>query len=162
MQKLNFYGIGPKIGIVVIPWLIVSIVLSLIFKGAFSFSEDPQRPLFLAGLILLFAGVVMYFSTVPLLLKGIKETRMVTKGAFYLCCNPLYAAIILFMVPGTSLLMNSWLVLTTSVVAYVLFKFNIRNEQEEMEKFFGDDYRQYRSSTPEFFPFPLKKVFRRR
>jgi protein-S-isoprenylcysteine O-methyltransferase Ste14 len=56
--------------------------------------------------------------------------------------------------------MNSWLVLTTSIVAYILFKFYIRKEYAEMEKFFGDEFRNYKSITPEFFPFPVKKWFR--
>jgi protein-S-isoprenylcysteine O-methyltransferase Ste14 len=160
MQKLNFYGIGPRIGIIALPWLAVAIILSLIYKGAFRFSAGNDKVLFYVGLVLLILGLVMYFSTIPLLLKGIRDTRLVTNGSFYLCCNPLYAAIILFMIPGASLMMNSWLVLTASVVAYVIFKMNIKKEQQEMEKFFGENYTSYRSLTPEFFPVPLKKIFR--
>lgn len=56
--------------------------------------------------------------------------------------------------------MNSWLVLTTSIVAFTLFKIFIKSEYAEMEKFFGDDYRKYKAETPEFFSFPIKKWFR--
>lgn len=42
-----------------------------------------------------------------------------------------------------------WLVLTTSVVAFTLFKVFIKREYVEMEKFFGDQYRKYRSETPD-------------
>jgi protein-S-isoprenylcysteine O-methyltransferase Ste14 len=66
---------------------------------------------------------------------------------------------ILMIVPGISLLLNSWLMLTTSLVAYTLFKINIRSEYREMEEFFGDAYREYRKKTPEFWPFPWKKWF---
>lgn len=159
MQKLNFYGVGPKIGLIVLPWLAITIILSLIFKGSFKFFPDNNRILFITGLIFVVLGFVMYFSTIPLLLKGIKETKLVTRGAFYLCCNPLYAAIILFMIPGVSFTMNSWLVLTTAFVAFVVFKRYIRGENAELEKFFGDDYTAYKASTPEFFPFPFRKVF---
>jgi len=101
----------------------------------------------------------MYFLTAPALLKGLKETKLMTTGTFYLCCNPLYSSIILLIIPGISLMMNSWLVLTTSLVAYVLFKIFIKSEYSEMEKFFGDDFKKYRAETPEFFPFPWKKWF---
>ena len=76
----------------------------------------------------------MYFFAAPALLRGLKETRLITGGAYYLCRNPLYAAIILFIIPVTSFLLNSWLVLTTSLVAFTLFKVFIKREYVEMEK----------------------------
>jgi protein-S-isoprenylcysteine O-methyltransferase Ste14 len=160
MEKLNFYGAGPKIGIVAFPWLAATIALTLIFKNAFAYSDPENKNLYYAGLVLLILGLAFYFSTVPLLLKGLKETKLVSKGAYYLCCNPLYASMILLMIPGISLMMNSWLVLTTSITGYIAFKVVIKKEYEEMEKFFGEEYIKYRAITPEFFPFPVKKWFR--
>jgi protein-S-isoprenylcysteine O-methyltransferase Ste14 len=159
MEKLSFYGIGPKIARIVLPWLAVTIALTLVYKNAFNYSEAASRILFYAGLALLILGLALYFSTIPLLLKGLKETKLVSKGAYYLCCNPLYASLILFIIPGISLMMNSWLIITTSVAGYIVFKIVIRGEYAEMEKFFGDEYRKYREVTPEFFPFPVKKWF---
>jgi protein-S-isoprenylcysteine O-methyltransferase Ste14 len=92
-----------------------------------------------------------------MLLKGLKETRLVTKGAFYLCQNPLYAAILLFILPALSLLLNSWLILTSSLVGYIMFKIYIKGEYKELETFFGNEYLKYKSETPEFLPLPLKK-----
>lgn len=159
MNKLNFLGIGPKIGAVTFPWLAVAIYFSVKFKSLFAFAENGSRALFYTGLALIIIGAIMYFLTAPALLKGLKETKLMTTGTFYLCCNPLYSSIILLIIPGISLMMNSWLVLTTSLVAYVLFKIFIKSEYAEMEKFFGDDFKKYRAETPEFFPFPWKKWF---
>jgi protein-S-isoprenylcysteine O-methyltransferase Ste14 len=159
MQKLNFYGAGPKIGRIVLPWLALAIILSLVFKGSFIFFADEKRILFYSGLSLIALGLIMYFSTIPVLLKGIRETRLITGGAFYLCCNPLYTAIILFLIPGSSLMMNSWLVLTTSIVAYIIFRIYIRSEKNELLDVFGEEYEKYRALTPEFFPFPVRKIF---
>jgi protein-S-isoprenylcysteine O-methyltransferase Ste14 len=160
MNKLNFFGIGPIIGRIAISWLVLAIFFSIKFKGTFTYIEDGTRIFFYAGLAFLITGLLIYFLTLPLLLKGLKETRLVITGCFYLCCNPLYCAIILFIIPGISFIMNSWLVLTASIVAYILFKFSIKKEYAEMEKFFGDEYRNYRANTPEFFPFPVKKWYR--
>lgn len=159
MDKLNALGIGPKIGAVALPWLALSIFFSARFKSSFQFSVDENRILFFTGLVMLVAGVAMYFLTVLVLLKGLKETKLITRRGYYLCRNPLYASILLFIVPGISLMMNSWLVLTTTLAGFVMFKIFIKNESEEMEKFFGDEYRQYKATTPEFLPFPLKKWF---
>ena len=160
MNKLDFFGAGPKIGRIALPWLALSIIISLFFRGKFNYIQPGGRSLYIAGAFCVAAGLIMYFSTLPLLLKGLKETRLVTNGAFYLCCNPLYTSIILFLIPGTSLLMNSWLVLTSSIAGYVAFKMYVGDEIGEMRKFFGKDYEKYRKETPEFFPVPFRKIFR--
>lgn len=159
MNKLSFLGIGPRIGIVAIPWLALSIYLSIKFRNIFAFTAGDSKILFYIGLVILADGALMYFFTAPSLLKGLKETKLVTSGTYYLCRNPLYAAIILLIIPGVSLMMNSWLVLTTSIVAYIVFRIFIKRENEELEKFFGDEYLKYKSETPELLPFPIKKLF---
>jgi protein-S-isoprenylcysteine O-methyltransferase Ste14 len=159
MNKLNSLGIGPKIAGITLPWLAAVIYLAYKSESSFSIFENENKIIFFIGLALVIIGSIIYFLTIPLLLKGLKETKLVTTGTYYLCRNPLYAAILLLIVPGISLLMNSWLILTTSIVAYIVFKIFIKSEVAEMETFFGDEYRKYRAETPEFFPFPVKKWF---
>lgn len=160
MKKLNFMGIGPKIGGAVLPWLAVTIFFSLKFKNSFTYFENGSKILFFCGFVLVITGSILYLLTVPALLKGLKETKLIRTGTFFLCCNPLYSSIIIFIIPGVSLMMNSWFVLTASLIGFVLFKIFIKSEYREMEEFFGDDFKKYRAETPEFFPFPVKKWFR--
>lgn len=160
MNKLNFFGVGPKIGKVLLPWLTVAIVLSVITQ-LFTFTTENTKVLKIIGTVLMTFGLIFYLTTVKMLLKGLKETRLVTNGAFYLCQNPLYAAILLFIIPALSLLLNSWLVLTSSVVGYLMFRIFISHEYQELEKFFGEEYLHYKRETPEFFPLPIKKWMKR-
>ncbi len=160
MEKLNFLGVGPKIAIVLLPWLSLTIIFSIIYEGHFSFVSDNPDPVHIAGIILLAFGVVFYATTVRLLLKGLKETKLVTNGAYSLCQNPLYSSIILFIIPSVSLFLNSWLILTSSISGYIIFKLYIKKEYNELEKFFGEEYVKYKNETPEFFPIPIKKWFR--
>jgi len=153
-------GIGPKVGGVALPWLALSIFLSVKYKGTFAYLENDSRILFYIGIAFVSVGALLYFFTVPALLKGLKETKLVTSGAFYLCCNPLYSSILLLIVPGVSFMMNSWLVITSSIVGFTFFKIFIKREYVEMEKFFGNEYRKYRAETPEFLPFPVRKWFK--
>lgn len=157
MKKMNFFGIGPKIAIVLLPWLAISIIISSIFKGTFSFSHNAAHLILICGIILMGFGLAFYFSTVKMLLKGLNETKLMTRGAFSLCQNPLYSSIALFIIPALSLMLNSWLVLTTSLVGYIMFRIHIKLEYKELEKFFGQEYLEYKANTPEFFPIPLKK-----
>jgi protein-S-isoprenylcysteine O-methyltransferase Ste14 len=159
MEKLNFFGAGPKIGSITIPWLAITIVLTLIRKELFSFSAGSAATLRLAGFVVLGLGLVLYFITVRVLLKGLKETKLVTTGGFFLCQNPLYASLIVLIIPGIALIMNSWLVITASIIGYIMFKIHIRSEYSELERIFGESYKDYKNKTPEFFPFPIKKIF---
>jgi protein-S-isoprenylcysteine O-methyltransferase Ste14 len=157
MNKLNFLGIGPKMAVILLPWLAGSIIITNLYKDTFVYSATGNNLIHISGIILMTIGLVFYFSTVRLLLKGLRETRLVTEGAYSLCQNPLYASLILFVLPALSLILNSWLVLTTSVVGYILFRIHIRTEYNELEKIFGEAYTKYKKETPEFFPFPFKK-----
>jgi protein-S-isoprenylcysteine O-methyltransferase Ste14 len=157
MNKLNFFGIGPKIAMVLLPWLAATIVLSCLHIDALTFTPEGSEVLFIAGIVLLFIGLVFYFSTVRMLLKGLRETRLVTTGTYSISQNPLYASLILLIIPALSLLLNSWLILTSSIAGYIMFRIYIRREYSELERFFGQRYLEYKKQTPEFFPFPVKK-----
>jgi protein-S-isoprenylcysteine O-methyltransferase Ste14 len=142
---------------VMLPWLIVTIVLSSNNKNLFAFTSRGETLLEISGIIFMVVGLVFYLSTVRLLLKGLKETVLLTRGPYRLCQNPLYSSIMLCIIPALSLLLNSWLILTSSIVGFILFKIFIGKEYKELEKFFGEDYLKYKNSTPEFFPMPFKK-----
>jgi protein-S-isoprenylcysteine O-methyltransferase Ste14 len=157
MEKLNFLGIGPKIAIVFIPWLTSAIIISVSNPELFDYTSSDKTPLLITGIVLMASGLVIYFSTVRLLLKALRKTTLIKTGPYKLCQNPLYSCIFLCIIPALSFLLNSWLVLTSSAAGYVLFKIFIRNEYKELEKFFGEEYLIYRKSTPEFFPFSLGK-----
>jgi len=146
---------------VLLPWLTVAIVLSVTTQ-LFTFTTENTKVLKIIGTVLMTFGLIFYLTTVKLLLKGLKETRLVTNGAFYLCQNPLYAAILLFIIPALAMLLNSWLVLTSSLIGYLIFRRYIKGEYQELEKYFGYDYLKYKSTTPEFFPFPFRKLMKRK
>lgn len=152
MKKLNILGVGPRIAVGALPSIAAAIFFSSGYPGRFRLTASGEGVLLWAGILVLAAGLVFYFSTVRLLLKGIRETRLITTGPYSLCRNPLYTSIILLIIPGLSFILNSWLVLLTSPLTWLLFYLFIGSEYREMEEFFGDDYRSYAARTPGFFP----------
>jgi protein-S-isoprenylcysteine O-methyltransferase Ste14 len=153
MAKLSALGVGPKIGRVALPFLVIAISNTIIFPQIFSFGPELKTPLLYIGIVLLAIGLVLYAATVRSLLKGLRNNKLMTTGSFRYCQNPLYAVMILLIIPSLALVLNSWITLLTCILAYIAFKRNIHTEYEEMEKFFGEEYREYRKRTPEFFPF---------
>lgn len=152
MKKLNSLGIGPKMAVVLLPWLAFTIIISSTGRTGLRYSSVNTNLLLIPGIIIMISGLMFYFSTVRKLLRGLKETRLLTEGPYGLCQHPLYASLLLLIIPALSLIINSWLVLTSSFVGYFLFKKHIGYEQKELEKFFGEEYLKYRNRTPELFP----------
>ncbi len=142
---------------VALPWLVATIILSNRYNDLFVYTSGNGSFLHFIGTVLMLVGLAFYFSTLSMLLKGLKESRLLKKYSYYLCQNPLYASLILFVLPALSFILNSWLVITTSIVAYILFKVFIKNETRDLEMLFGEDYLKYKAETPELLPFPVKK-----
>jgi protein-S-isoprenylcysteine O-methyltransferase Ste14 len=155
MEQLNFFGIGPKIGRITLPYLAVTIAVSILFPSIFSFGEALRVPLLVAGIIFIVIALGSYFSTLRLMLPGIRSNTLVTGGMYRFCRNPLYSALLLFLFPGLAFVMNSWIILTTSVVGCLVMKRFIREEEEVLERIFGDEYRAYRERTAWLFPNPF-------
>lgn len=160
MKKMDFFGVGPKIGKILLPWLAGTIVLSYISVW-FNFYAERNSALTISGSVLLVFGLVFYFSSVRSLLTGLKDVKLVTTGTFYLCQNPLYMSFVLFLIPAIALILNSWLVLTSSLVGFILLKVYVSKEYQVLEEAFGGEYLKYKHDTPEFFPFPVKKWMKR-
>ena len=156
MKKMDFYGVGPKIGRILIPWWAVTIILSFTSEY-FRFTQERSITQTALGAVYLLFGLIFYFTSVKLLLNGLKEGKLVTTGTFSLCQNPLYMSFVLILIPAIGVLLNSWLVLTTCVVGFILMKVYISNEYQVLEEAFGSEYLKYKAETPEFFPFPMKK-----
>jgi len=157
MEKLTFLGIGPKIARVTIPYLVIAIGLTILFPAIFTFGKDLQKPFLVAGIIVLALALAFYIATLRLMVPGIRNNRLVTGGVYRLCRNPLYSALLLFLIPGVGLLLNSWIILSASIIGYLLFRKYIFQEEEVLERLFGDDYRNYRNKTSLFFPNPFIK-----
>jgi protein-S-isoprenylcysteine O-methyltransferase Ste14 len=66
--------------------------------------------------------------------------------------HPLYSSFILFVFPGLGFLFCSWLVLTTGLFAFILFKLFIGREDEYLEEKFGKQYREYAGSVRSLMP----------
>lgn len=154
MDKLTFLGVGPKIARVTIPFLVIAIALTILFPRIFTFGEAIRTPFRIAGIILLAAAVAFYIATLYLMVPGIRKNQLITGGVYRLCRNPLYFALLILLIPGLGLLVNSWIILISSLLGCLAFRKFIPEEEEQLERIFGEEYRQYRDKTAWFFPKP--------
>jgi protein-S-isoprenylcysteine O-methyltransferase Ste14 len=58
------------------------------------------------------------------------------------------------VIPAISFLIASWLVIISSLIAYLAFKKNIGKEYAQLQRIIGDEYIAYRKKTREIIPLP--------
>ena len=137
-------GVAPLIAGPSFLYLASAIVLHYVFFPLFAFTANPGIALRIIGAVLIAFGLVMLLSSGLRVLKAFREGRLLTDGFFAVFPNPMYAAFVLLIVPGLALLLDSWLVLTASVVVYGFFRAFIRSEDRWLREKFGVEYEKYR------------------
>lgn len=147
-------GIGPKLALLCAPYIVLSLVVMHRDPGFFDlrFLAVPYIKIF--GFVWLGAGLIFWVSSAISFLKHFKKGKLITRGPYALCRNPIYASIIVFITPSLALIFHSGLIFTMALVLYSGFKISIHGETHLLRKAFGEEYEAYERSVNEIFPFP--------
>jgi protein-S-isoprenylcysteine O-methyltransferase Ste14 len=124
------------------------------WPAAFRLRSAPHTVLLVAGVLLLLLGITLLVFAIASMTRGHSGGQLVTSGVFALCRHPLYAAWIVFIIPGITLLTRSWLLMITPLVAYTAFKLLIHEEDNYLRRRFGAAYLEYRNRVNELMPHP--------
>jgi protein-S-isoprenylcysteine O-methyltransferase Ste14 len=81
-----------------------------------------------------------------------KLDHLYREGLYAYCRHPLYADLILLVVPGAALLANSWAALTAVPFAYLAFRLFIREEERGLIAAFGDEYNPLQKRNQRHLP----------
>ncbi len=150
---MSIVGIGPVLAIVgAIAALLVAVADKII--GVTLSLTAPWREWACAlGVILMAIGVIFWFSSVVLVKKAYGSHRLTTTGVYGISRNPMYAAFIVFIVPGVALVVNELMLLLVAVAMFVVFKLRIGLEEEYLAREFGVAFDEYRRSVSQLLPF---------
>jgi protein-S-isoprenylcysteine O-methyltransferase Ste14 len=149
---MSFWGVGPVIGVPTACYGLAALVVTLVWPSAFGIAVLPSPYLAVAGGMLLAIGVAWYAVAVRTVYQAYRDERLVTDGIYSLCRHPIYAGWVLLILPALGLLLNSWLLLSTAVVMYLLTRIRVRQEEANLEAQFGDRYLDYKRRTNAIFP----------
>lgn len=152
--SMTLFGCGPKLALLCLPYIILSLVLRHIYPEFFDlkFLDNVYTRVF--GYIWLALGIVFWIYSAVFFLKYFKPGQLLTKGPFALCRNPIYSSIIVFIIPSLALIFHSGLIFTISLVLYIGFKLSIHGETNVLRKIFGEEYDNYEKAVNEIIPFP--------
>jgi len=156
-HKISRWGIGPRIMVLAGVYAIAAGLVTWLWPEVCLITVVPYPVLVVTGIVLLLVGIPMLAVAARAATAAYNSDQLAPTGIFGLPRNPIYAAWILFLIPGLVLLSRSWPLFLTPVVAYLVFKVRIGRENEYLAKRFGEDYRTYQAQVNELVPFPRRK-----
>ncbi|MFH2220169.1 MAG: isoprenylcysteine carboxylmethyltransferase family protein [Pseudomonadota bacterium] len=141
----------------------VFVVFLILMIGVSESAWEERAPLvgiflFLAGAML--AGVASLGRLwCSLYIAGYKTDRLITKGPYSMCRNPLYFFSLIGGL-GVGLASETLFIPALIFVAFALYyPFVIKSEEAELRELHKEQFDMYRESVPSFFPnvFKLKE-----
>lgn len=147
-ERMSLFGIGHKAGIPTLIYLGLAWWLTKLYPNIFNYPnwDLVQAVRVPKGIFLLVAGgVILLFAAGHLVYAYIKN-QLAKTGLYHLVANPLYANAVVFLIPGLSLILNSWLVLTASIVLYIIYRYFVPQEYENLKNLYGKEYEDYYKS----------------
>ena len=152
--SMTLFGCGPKLALICLPYVILSLIVMYKYPEFFNLRFLDFAFAKVAGFSWLGLGIIFWIYSAIYFLKYFKPGKLITKGPFALCRNPIYSSIIVFIIPALALIFHSGLLFTISLVLYIGFKISIHGEVNILRKIFGEKYEEYEKSANEIIPFP--------
>ncbi|WP_438431428.1 methyltransferase family protein [Gorillibacterium sp. sgz500922] len=111
------------------------------------------------GLGLAFAGVAVFFTAMSTMntswragIDASQQTRLIRRGIYRFSRNPAFVGFDLFYL-GFALAFSHGLILVLLALCIVLLHLQILEEEKFLPTVFGQEYLDYRRSTPRYFGF---------
>ena len=153
-KRMPIWGVGPKIMAPTFSYLAVVGIATYLWPSIFLIRAVPYAFFLVPGVVLLAIGLPMLVVAVVSVKAAYKKDELATKGIFGVARNPIYAAWIVFNIPGLVLLLRSWPMFFAPFLAYALFKMLVGKEEKYLEERFGQAYGEYKARVPELVPWP--------
>ncbi len=158
--ELTWGGIGPKLALICLPYVALSLWVVYREPEFLSFKAVDSTITNSLGFLLSGFGFLFWIVSAIIFIIDFRKGKLITRGTYSLCRNPIYASIIVFIIPGLAFILQSGMILTIAVVIYINFRISIHGEYKLLEQHFGEEYEAYKKSVNEMFPFP-RYLFKR-
>jgi len=147
-------GVGPKLMLICLPYIILALSVEFKYPEFLNIEYFDHVVFKYLGLFWLAAGFAFWIASVIIFLTNFKKGKLITRGTFAWCRNPVYASMIVFILPAFALIYHSGLIASIALVFYISFKISIHGESILLKRTFGNEYEIYKQSVNEIFPFP--------
>jgi len=145
---MNIFGVGLYIMLPSIVAWVAIFVASVLYPEVGIFSAINPLLTLGIGALLAVLGFVQLFVSGRTFLEGRRKGKLVTKGPFAKCRNPIYSAWIVWIFPALAIAFRMPYLMLVSLLAFVLLRIFIGREEKALEAQFGSAYIKYRQATP--------------
>ena len=159
--SMTLFGCGPRLALLCLPYIILSLTVMFRYPEFFDLRFLDLPSVKVLGFVWLCLGIIFWIYSAIFFLKYFKPGKLITRGPFALCRNPIYSSIIVFIIPSLALIFHSGLIFSISLVLYLGFRISIHGETNVLRRIFGEEYEIYEKSSNEIIPFP-RYLFRRK
>lgn len=159
-RGLSPVGVGPVVFAGQVALLLVGIGVTVGWPTVASIPDPPW--LRVAGAVWIALGVALWGLTIRVFLAGFPRGELIVRGPYRYCRHPLYACLIVFVVPGVAVVVGSWPILAAAILGAVFAYPWTRREERELERSFGEEWRRYRGRTSWLLPLPPRAGHRHR
>ncbi len=150
---MSILGIGPSLAITGAASAVAVILLKHFFGIELPLIFLPRTILTVAGALFCCIGLIFWIGSALVIERAFKAHQLATGGVYRFSRNPLYAAFIVFIVPGIALILNEFLLLIVSAAMYTIFALRIGAEEEYLKREFGEEYERYANRVKRLIPF---------
>lgn len=143
MSARALVGSGDRIGLVVLPFLLLGVALNVWRPSLFGVG-GPRPALRALSLAVLALGLVNWAWSAALILTWVPRHRLITSGPFAVVKHPLYTGVAFLVLPWAGFLADTWLGALLAGVLYLASRRFAPEEERALSAAFGpawDDYR---------------------
>lgn len=143
MKLKSLIGAGDRIGLFVLPFLVVGVILNIAFPSVFEVG-GPSDALRVISIVVLIPGVIIWIWSVVLVLTKVPRGELITSGPYALMKHPIYTGVALLVLPWLGFLLNTWLGAAIGIVLYVACRRYAPEEEATLSTTFGAAWDEYR------------------
>jgi protein-S-isoprenylcysteine O-methyltransferase Ste14 len=150
---MTAWGVGPKIAFISLSYYAVVVFLHILLPGQFVTTRGYSIMFLIPGICLILFGIYLWASGARIIDKAFDRGVLLTRGVYAFVRHPMYSGFIVFIAPGIAICLRSWLLLTPPMLAYLVFRTLIKEEDAYLEGKFGQVFLDYRSRVNAIIPF---------
>lgn len=151
-KEMDRLGVGPKFAFLGIVYGVIIFVLHYSFFPTFAFTLVSRWVNITLGTVLILVGIPIFIMSGIMVHRYISKGKLCTTGVYAYFRHPIYAAWVVFIVPGIVIITGSVVAVSLPIFLYILFKVLTVEEEEYLKERFGSEYLIYEKEVNAVFP----------
>jgi protein-S-isoprenylcysteine O-methyltransferase Ste14 len=139
-------GSGDKIGLFVLPFLLVGLILNIVYPIVFDVG-GPSAGLRVVSAVVLIPGLTIWVWSVALILRKVPRGELITNGPYSIVKHPLYTSVALLVLPWIGFIFDTWLGGVIGIILYIGSRIFAPTEEAALSKTFGASWDEYCSTV---------------